>query len=844
MTRNTSITNRLLRVGARLVAVTVIAGAFSAVGLSPATACASSGSPTVTTDKQDYGAGETVGISGTGYACGQTLTVTVTGPDGTSSAQAVNADAADGTFATTYQLGYEDVAGRFDVAVSDAAGTVLATAVFYDSHFRFGHLTYTQTGPASVNFTLRNAFRRDAYDCRNAPSTTLKACTGPGGDPGPGDYILETVGGTTLFFGDGTSTATLIYQVDAIDVAGNWLLATALQPGTTNRFIPKTYATTPSAVVARINDCCRTGGERNNPNDQYQVQTLVNLTGGNTDSPTSSLPAIVDCPRNATCSFSVPATDASGNALSFRLSTAAEAGDSSFNQPGPPEAPNAASVHATTGVYSWNTTGAGIAGSLYSTQVTIEERTSAGALVSKSAIDFLIRLVDGVPPVFDVPPTPASGSIIAATAGSLLTVPVQASDADAGQSVFVSHLGLPAGAALACGATPTNPRSCTLSWTPTAAQGGDHIVSFTAQDSTGLNALPHSITIRVSTNVAPVVNAGDPVSGDEGLPIALSGTATDADGDPLALAWTAAPGSGVDAGASCTFSNAAALATAITCTDDGTFVATLTADDGVNPPVSDTVDVTVGNVAPAIAITGPAEGSLFAVGTPVTFAADVSDAGANDALTCSIDLDLGTGSTALSGTVTGGAGTCGTSHSYAAAGVYTVTMSVADDDGGTAADTVMIVVYDPSAGFVTGGGWISSPAGAYAADPTLTGKANFGFVSRYKKGATTPSGNTEFQFHAGGFRFHSDSYDWLVVSGAKAQYKGTGSVNGVSGYGFLVTVTDGALSGGGGVDKFRIKVWELASGTIVYDNAAGASDDIDAANPQAISGGSIVIHKK
>ena len=45
-------------------------------------------------------------------------------------------------------------------------------------------------------------------------------------------------------------------------------------------------------------------------------------------------------------------------------------------------------------------------------------------------------------------------------------------------------------------------------------------------------------------------------------------------------------------------------------------------------------------------------------------------------------------------------------------------LEVTDKDGGT--DTIVastyVVVYDPSAGFVTGGGWINSPAGAYAAD--------------------------------------------------------------------------------------------------------------------------------
>ena len=180
-------------------------------------------------------------------------------------------------------------------------------------------------------------------------------------------------------------------------------------------------------------------------------------------------------------------------------------------------------------------------------------------------------------------------------------------------------------------------------------------------------------------------------------------------------------------------------------------------------------------------------------------------------------------------------------HSYSAAGVYTITVTVTDDDGGSDSDSLMVVVYDPSAGFVTGGGWTNSPAGAYVPDPLLTGKATFGFVSKYQKGAKIPDGNTEFQFHAAGLNFKSDSYEWLVVSGPKAQFKGKGSLNGTSGYGFLLTATDGQVNGGGGTDKFRIKIWD-SSNTIVYDNMLGAADDLD--NAQALASGSIVIHAK
>jgi hypothetical protein len=124
----------------------------------------------------------------------------------------------------------------------------------------------------------------------------------------------------------------------------------------------------------------------------------------------------------------------------------------------------------------------------------------------------------------------------------------------------------------------------------------------------------------------------------------------------------------------------------------------------------------------------------------------------------------------------------------------------------------------------------------------LIGKANFGFVSKYQKGATVPTGQTEFQFKAGSFNFHSADYQWLLVAGCKAQYKGTGTVNGVAGYGFLLTATDGNICASKTTDKFRIKVWDIVTTAVVYDNVGG-SEDIDVANPQDINGGSIVIHK-
>ncbi|HAX82219.1 MAG TPA: hypothetical protein DCY40_06615, partial [Actinobacteria bacterium] len=216
-------------------------------------------------------------------------------------------------------------------------------------------------------------------------------------------------------------------------------------------------------------------------------------------------------------------------------------------------------------------------------------------------------------------------------------------------------------------------------------------------------------------------------------------------------------------------------------------------------------------------------------------------------------IDWGDGTTCRVGaaaecTVTGSPeGILTATHAYGAPGVYAVTLTVVYA-GLTLTDTFeFVVVYDPSAGFVTGGGSIESPAGAYSLNPSLTGKASFGFVARYKKGQTTPDGNTQFQFKAADFKFMSVAYEWLVVAGSRAQFKGTGTVNGSKAptgeyYKFFLVGIDGDLQGSDKPDAFRIRVWYELDGeeVVVYDNQRDEYANSDAATE--LGGGSIVIH--
>jgi hypothetical protein len=200
---------------------------------------------------------------------------------------------------------------------------------------------------------------------------------------------------------------------------------------------------------------------------------------------------------------------------------------------------------------------------------------------------------------------------------------------------------------------------------------------------------------RVSLGTAPappVVDDGPPASGAEGSAIPLSGSVTDPDDPSPTVSWSYAPFSGVDPGATCSFADPSSPATTITCTDDGVYTATLTANDGLNPPVSSSTTVTVSNATPMVTISSPSAGSSYLPGTPVSESASFTDAGQNDTHTCTIDW--GDGSPVAAGTVTesNGSGTCTGSHTYSTGGSRTITVGVSDDDGATGQATVGIAV--------------------------------------------------------------------------------------------------------------------------------------------------------
>jgi len=357
----------------------------------------------------------------------------------------------------------------------------------------------------------------------------------------------------------------------------------------------------------------------------------------------------------------------------------------------------------------------------------------------------------------------------------------------------------------------------------TVSGGGPHSIEYWSVDDYGVFELSQTLSFNIVTNQPPVADAGGPYSMDEGGTVTLDASnSSDPDDNIVLYEW--------DLDNDGEYNDATGVTTDVSFADNGVFTVGLKVTDDYGEFDTATVEITVLNVAPTIlSLTAPVD--PIQVDALVETNATFTDFGILDTHTATWDWGDDTTS---DGTVDGY--NVSGSHTYEMPGVYTLTLTVEDDDGDLDTATFQyVVIYNPEGGFVTGGGWIWSPEGAYTSDPSLTGKATFGFVSKYQKGANVPTGNTEFQFKVADLNFKSTSYDWLVVAGTKAQFKGVGTINGAGEYKFMLSAIDGSP------DKFRIKIWDTETGVVVYDNMLTADDMADPATE--IQGGSIVVHK-
>jgi len=200
-----------------------------------------------------------------------------------------------------------------------------------------------------------------------------------------------------------------------------------------------------------------------------------------------------------------------------------------------------------------------------------------------------------------------------------------------------------------------------------------------------------STTVTIQ-NVAPTVDAGPDQMVNEGDTVSFSGFYADpGTGDTHTIEWDFGEGS----------TTSGTLTPTHVYGDNGDYLVTLTVTDDDGGVGTDTLTITVNNVAPSIAPFGPFTADE---GTPVTLTATSTDPGSDD-LTFTWVFELGP--TITSVYYNDGVGSdpyqspWGTypfsatdvvAHTYGDNDVYTVTLTVEDDDGGVCVSMVTVTV--------------------------------------------------------------------------------------------------------------------------------------------------------
>jgi N-acetylneuraminic acid mutarotase len=327
----------------------------------------------------------------------------------------------------------------------------------------------------------------------------------------------------------------------------------------------------------------------------------------------------------------------------------------------------------------------------------------------------------------------------------------------------------------------------------------------------------------------PVVNPISNATLNEGGTYSTSGSFTDNNSN--ATSWSATVDYGDSSGSqSLTLNSDKTFSLSHLYKDNGTYIVTVSVTDNQGGTGTGTATVTVNNVAPSVGtITAPSSPVL--VNTAMTASANFTDPGVNDTHTAS--WNWGDGSSTGTVTESNGSGSVSNNHTYTATGVYTITLTVTDKDGGQGTSTYQYVaVYDSSTSFA-GGRSFDNPS---SASPNTTGKVSFGISAKYNN-SNVLTGSAKMNFKAANLDFASTSLQSLATTNGRAYLKGSGTLNGTSGYTFLASGIDGSVAGGN--DLIRIQIKD-SSNNVVYDSQPGAGDTADPTTTDAT--GNIRVH--
>ncbi|HVG10275.1 MAG TPA: Calx-beta domain-containing protein [Thermoanaerobaculia bacterium] len=239
---------------------------------------------------------------------------------------------------------------------------------------------------------------------------------------------------------------------------------------------------------------------------------------------------------------------------------------------------------------------------------------------------------------------------------------------------------------LAPGATAT--RSLTVQVSESTPSTVTEIVNqaaVTDDGSHGPDPTPADNSATDRNRIASLrADAGGPYEVNEGTAVTFTAAGSrDRDGSIVSYLW--------DLDADGAYDDATGVTVTRTYADEVSFTVAVKVTDNSGETATDTAPVTVRNAAP-VAAAGADRKVVRGVVLPLT--ATFTDAGTGDTQTATIDWGDGTPVQAGVVTKTSTPWKVTGSHAYAADGVYTAAVCVADNDGGLGCDSILVTVGD------------------------------------------------------------------------------------------------------------------------------------------------------
>lgn len=433
------------------------------------------------------------------------------------------------------------------------------------SHFRYGTVSWSLTdNPGEVEYRIKVVYRR-TYGFY--PGNNL---TNPGSLPNIGDQVRMDF---TFVYGDGMQDVFPVASVTAINPAEDWFEAEII--------LTHQYSGS-GPYTAFLQSCCRISGIFGNPSS-YRLRAIVSPFGDN-NSPVSNQFPIVNVAQGAGSSFFVSAADPDGDAIRFRLATFTESGINTL--------PPGLAINSSTGEVTWNNSSLSLS-PFYAIQVIVEDLNENGTVKSRIPVDFMMKIVEVTAP----PPscTVSETGPLSALVGSNVSFDITATAGLSSLNITLQGIGLPSGTTMSPALPVSNLETVTstFNWTPSAAQTGTFVTTFSATDQSGQQE-QCGIVINVISNQPPIADAGEDQTVEcPACEVQLDGSgSSDPDGDALTYTWSGPFGtaSGVDPTVHLPI---------------GVHLITLAVDDGNGETDSDSLVVTVEDTtAPELTVSG------------------------------------------------------------------------------------------------------------------------------------------------------------------------------------------------------------------------------------------------